>query len=134
LPFVEPVLAREAAPARVEELRQLVRRVLVAPHIERYAADLVRFTHPGSGPEVPESVTRYVVYGASPRGGQALILGAKVHALLAGGAQVAAEDIDRVAPVALPHRLVTSFAAEAAAVRPPEIIAQVLAAARRRRD
>ena len=133
LPTVQPVLARDAAPARVEELRQLVRRVLVAPHIERYAADLVRLTHPGSDGEVPETVSRYVAYGASPRGGQALILGAKVLALLAGRVHVAVEDIDRVAPAALPHRLVINFAAEAASIRPPEIIAQVLAAGQRRR-
>ena len=133
LPTVQPVLARDAAPARVEELRQLVRRVLVAPHIERYAADLVRLTHPGSDGEAPEAVSRYVAYGASPRGGQALILGAKVLALLAGRVHVAVEDIDRVAPAALPHRLVINFAAEAASIRPPEIIAQVLAAGQRRR-
>ena len=133
LPTVQPVLARDAAPARVEELRQLVRRVLVAPHIERYAADLVRLTHPGSDGEVPETVSRYVAYGASPRGGQALILGAKVLALLAGRVHVAVEDIDRVAPAALPHRLVINFAAEAASIHPPEIVAQVLAAGQRRR-
>ncbi|TMA48462.1 MAG: AAA family ATPase [Deltaproteobacteria bacterium] len=127
------MLARDAAPARVEELRQLVRRVLVAPHIERYAADLVRLTHPGSDGEVPETVSRYVAYGASPRGGQALILGAKVLALLAGRVHVAVEDIDRVAPAALPHRLVINFAAEAASIHPPEIVAQVLAAGQRRR-
>jgi len=133
LPTVQPVLARDAAPARVEELQQLVRRVLVAPHIERYAADLVRLTHPGSDGEVPETVSRYVAYGASPRGGQALILGAKVLALLAGRVHVAVEDIDRVAPAALPHRLVINFAAEAASIHPPEIVAQVLAAGQRRR-
>jgi len=133
LPAVEPVLARDTAAAQVEELRRLVRRVLVAPSVERYAAELVRLTHPGGDGEIPEAVARHVVYGASPRGGQALILGAKVLALLAGRAHVAVEDIDRIAPAALPHRLVINFAAEAAAIRPPEIIAQVLAAGRRRR-
>ena len=134
LPAVEPVLAHDTAAAQVEELRRLVRLVLVAPSVERYAADLVRLTHPQGDGEVPEAVSRHVVYGASPRGGQALILGAKVLALLAGRAHVAAEDIDRIAPAALPHRLVINFAAEAAAIRPPEIIAQVLAAGRRRRS
>ena len=129
LPAVSPVLERATAPARVDELRRLVREVLVAPHVERYVAALVRSTIPGSGMS-EDAVGRYVSYGSSPRGGQALILGAKVMALLDGRPHVAVEDVDRIAPAALAHRLVLNFAAEAAGVGPTEVVARVLTAAR----
>ena len=132
LPAVRPVLARDAAAARVEDLKRVVRRVLVAPHVERYVAALVRRTVPSSG-EPDESVTRYVTYGSSPRGGQALILGAKVMALLAGRPHVTVEDVHRVALPSLRHRLVMSFAADAAGVDAAEIVGRVLAGAARLR-
>ncbi len=135
VPVVEPVLDRETAPARVEELKRLVRQVLVAPHVERYVAALVRCTAPLGGADhaVDETVARYVTYGASPRGGQALILGAKVMALLDGRPHVTFDDVDRVALAALPHRLVLNFAAEAAGVDATRIVERVLAAAGRLR-
>jgi MoxR-like ATPase len=133
-PAVHPVLDPGTAAARVEELRQLVREVLVAPHVERYVAGLVRLTGPANGPDVPAGVGRYVTYGASPRGGQALILGAKVRALLDGRPHVTADDVDAVALAALRHRLVMSFAAEAAGVGAAEIVADVCTAARRLRE
>ena len=124
-------LAREEAPVRVEELKRLVRRVLVAPHVERYAASLVRLTAPATSAE--DAVRRYVAYGASPRGGQALLLGGKVMALLAGRPHVSYEDVDRVAPTALRHRLVMNFVAESEGVAAADIIARVVAAGRRLR-
>jgi len=134
VPTVRPVLPREGAPARAEELKRLVRQVLVAPHIERYAAGLVLLTSPGRGPEDgTEAVRRYVTYGASPRGGQALLLGAKVRALLEGRPHVAVEDVDRVALPALRHRLVMNFAADTAGVDAAQVVDGVLAAARRLR-
>src|SRR5207245_2602036 len=65
LSTVTPVLPRETAPARVEQLKRLVRQVLVAPHIERYVAVLVRLT------ATDETASRYVTYGSSPRDGRA---------------------------------------------------------------
>ena len=127
LPTVTPVLPRETAPARVEQLKRLVRQVLVAPHIERYVAALVRLT------ATDETAARYVTYGSSPRGGQALILGAKVLALLDGRPHVAADDVERVAPAALRHRLVLNFTAGAAGTDAEQIVARVLASARRLR-
>jgi MoxR-like ATPase len=78
-------------------------------------------------------VRRWVAYGASPRGGQALLLGAKVHALLDGRPHVAFEDVDRVARSALQHRLVLSFAAETEGVDPGFVVDRVIAAAARLR-
>jgi MoxR-like ATPase len=124
---IDPVLPRDRAAARVEKLKGLVRQVLVAPHVERWVAGLVRRTLPG-GPD--DAVGRYVSYGASPRGGQALVLGAKVRALLAGRPHVALEDVERVALPALRHRLVMTFAAEAEGVDAAHVVERVLASAR----
>jgi MoxR-like ATPase len=140
---IEPVFSREDAPTRLESLKRLVREVMVAPHIEDYAAAIVRATHPeGSSlvkePGLPgltkdEFVNKYVSFGSSPRGGQALILAAKVHALLAGRANVAADDVDRSAVAALNHRLVLNFAAEAEGVNPRIIVERALASVRKLR-
>ena len=140
LPEVRPVFQPRKAASRVEELKALVREVLVAPHLEEYAAALVRATIPRSSKFAPagpsslpadELVSRYVSFGSSPRGGQALLLGAKVRALLAGRVNVTYEDIDRVAVPALTHRLVLNFAARADDVDPRTIIQRLLDAAKR---
>src|SRR5262249_3932633 len=132
VPSIAPVLPREGAAARVEELRRLVRRVLVAPHVEREVAALVRRTVPSSG-EADDTVGRYVTYGSSPRGGQALILGAKVLALLAGRPHVSLDDVERVAVPALRHRLGMSFSADGAGIGAEQVVEGVVAAARRKR-
>ena len=137
---IEPVFPPRKAAARVEELRALAREVLVAPHLEEYAAALVRATiprgskfSPGGPSPIPadEQIARYVAFGSSPRGGQALLLGAKVRALLAGRAHVIYDDIDRVAVPALNHRLVLNFAARADDVDPRALIHRLLDAAKR---
>src|SRR5262249_24314004 len=122
---------RDTAAARVEELRRLVRGVLVAPHVEREVAALVRRTVTASG-EADDAVGRYVTYGSSPRGGQALILGAKVLALLARRPHINMEDVERIAIPSLPHSLVMSFSARAAGVDAAQVVEGVVAAARRR--
>ena len=78
----------------------------------RYAASLVRATRPDDA-RAPELVKRYVRWGAGPRAGQSLILGAKAHALLAGRLAVSPNDIKRVALPVLRHRVLPNFAAEA---------------------
>lgn len=140
---IEPVFPREDAPTRLESLKRLVREVMVAPHIEDYAAAIVRATHPAGSSFVKEAnlpgltkdefVNKYVSFGSSPRGGQALILAAKVHALLAGRANVAADDVDRSVVAALNHRLVLNFAAEAEGVNPRLIVERALASVRKLR-
>jgi MoxR-like ATPase len=130
-PTVRPVLAADASAARVEALRHLVRRVLVAPAVERYVAGLVRLTLPLADGD--DEIRRWVAYGASPRAGQALLLGAKVRALLDGRPHVAIDDVDALAPAAFRHRLVLTFAAETAGVDANRVIERVLAAARRLR-
>jgi MoxR-like ATPase len=126
-----PVLDPADAPTRVEAMKRLVRDVLVAPHVERHIAGLVRLTLPGAG--TIDAVDRYVAFGASPRAAQALALGAKVLALLDDRPQATVEDVERVARPALRHRLVLNFAAEAAGVDAERVIDDVLGAARRTR-
>jgi MoxR-like ATPase len=122
-------------------LKHLVREVMVAPGIEQYAARMVRATQPQNSrvlgdmhaPVQVESVNRYVNFGASPRGAQALILGAKVLALLDGRANISYDDIERVAPVALEHRIMLNYAAHSDNIDPAIIVEQVLKAVRQTR-
>jgi MoxR-like ATPase len=140
LPRIDPVFTPDEAPGRLEEMKALVREVLVAPQVEDYAATLVRATHPeGSAFVEPtrgavprdERVNRFVSFGSSPRGGQALLLAGKVYALLAGRANVSFEDLERAAVPALNHRLVLNFAAEAEKINPRVLVGRVLEAVQR---
>jgi MoxR-like ATPase len=141
MPQIEPVFSREDAPPRLESLKRIVREVLVAPHIEDYAAAVVRSTHPEGSALVEDAavpglvkdefVNRFVSFGSSPRGGQALILAGKVYALLSGRANVATEDIDRAAVAALNHRLVLNFAAEAEGVDARVVAQRALASVKK---
>jgi MoxR-like ATPase len=133
---VEPIFSVNEAAARIESLKHLVREVIVAPTIERYAARVIRATLPETskfisnkqGVARDQDVNRYVGFGSSPRGGQALILGAKVCALLDGRANVAYEDVERVALPALNHRLMLNYAAEADGIDTSYLIERVLKA------
>ncbi len=130
--------ADTAMPRKVADGRQVIamgRLALATPvasHITDYVARLVVATHPDD-PSAPESVRRYVRYGASPRGAQALIIGAKVNALLEGRFNVAFEDVQAVAPAALRHRLLLNFEGLAEGVSPDAIVKDLLAAVRKTR-
>jgi MoxR-like ATPase len=144
-PDLEPFFDRVEAPEKVQALRQLVREVMVAPHIEEYVAALIHATIPSGARYVntadnarvqlakEDFVNKYVSFGSSPRGGQSIMLGAKVAALLDGRANVSYDDVDRVASPALNHRLVLNFAAEAEGIDPFTIITRILQSARKLR-
>jgi len=106
-------------------LQRATREVPAADAALRYAAALARATRPDD-PTAPDLVKRYVRWGAGPRAGQALILGAKAHVILQGQAVVAPEDIRRVAYPVLRHRILPNFAGEAEGVRAEQIIKAVL--------
>jgi MoxR-like ATPase len=106
-------------------LMGVVRDVPIADHIERYAASVLMATHPGS-PGATEMVNRYVRYGASPRGLQAMILGAKVRALLDERFNVAEEDIREVALPALRHRVLLNFEGEAEEIDTDRVVEDIL--------
>jgi MoxR-like ATPase len=110
---------------RLLAMCELVRRVPVAAPLVHYAARLVRATQPDSGEAAP-AARKYVRYGAGVRGAQALVLAAKVRALLDGRTNVAFEDFRAVAKPALRHRLILNFEGEAEGVRGDAIIEAVL--------
>ena len=106
-------------------LQRLTREVAAAESVLRYAASLVRATRPDDE-RAPELVKRYVRWGAGPRAGQSLILGAKAHALLAGRMAVSPNDVKRVAAPVLRHRVLPNFAAEAEGMSVERIIDDLL--------
>jgi len=111
------------------QARELIRGVVIAPHVKEFAARLVLATHPEGRYAAggAEGVTnRYIRCGASPRGAQALVLGAKVRAVTDGRYHVSTRDIQEVAMMALRHRLLLNFEAEADRVDPDEIVRQIL--------
>jgi MoxR-like ATPase len=110
----------------LESLRELVRAVPVVREIEARAVQLVLATHPERSEAVPLA-KKFVRYGASPRGAQALILCAKVSALLDGRYHVAKEDIDMWALPALRHRLIINFEGEAEGITAERVVAEALA-------
>jgi MoxR-like ATPase len=107
-------------------MRDLARQTPIASHVSQYVARLIVSTHPDH-PTAPPLVKQFVRYGSSPRGGQALILGAKIVALLAGRYNVAFEDLHAVAPPALRHRLLLNFEGLAESVSTDAIIDELLA-------
>ena len=125
-----PVLDSEQTVA----LQRLTRELPAADPILRYAAALARATRPpadngttnGTSPSPPDLVKRYVRWGAGPRAGQALVLGAKAHALLSGRSAVAPDDVRRVAQPVLRHRVLPNFAADADGISAEQIVAAVL--------
>ena len=111
--------------AAILEMRKVVRQVAVAEHVKRYAVRVVRATHPDS--EVaPHSIQRYVKFGSSPRGIQALMLAGKVRALVHGRFHLACEDVHDVALPALRHRILLNFEGEAEDMRTDVLLKDVL--------
>jgi MoxR-like ATPase len=110
---------------RLLALTAIARQVPVARPVQDFVVKLIERTHPGDG--APELVKKYVRYGASPRGAQACLLGAKVLALLDGRFAVSTDDLRRIAPLALRHRLILSFEGAAEGVDPDRVIAAILA-------
>ena len=115
--------------ADVLEMRALVREVPTSSDVLQLTARLIRNTDP-SNEASPERVRRLLRYGASPRGGQAVLMLAKARALLRGRPWVADEDIDEVAAPALRHRLVFGYEGEASGVHPDELVHDALDASR----
>ena len=112
---------------RVAEMRQLARQVVVASHVKEHIGRLVLATSP-DGELAPEAVRKFVRYGSSPRGAQAIILAAKVLALREGRANVAFADVRKVVHPALRHRLILSFEGQAEGAEPDDIIDSALEA------
>jgi MoxR-like ATPase len=126
----EPVITPVATAAQVDAMRHLVRDIPAASNVIDYALRIVRASRPAGGPEegVPAAVRRWVKWGASPRAGQALVLGAKARALVDGRSVASLEDIRAVAPPVLRHRVLLNFQAEADGIDADHIVARLLEA------
>ena len=121
-PEIHKVLA---SPQEVVDLREVVRQVPLAKDVQTHAINLVLATHPSEKQASPLA-KKYVRYGASPRGAQALILAGKIHALLDNRYHVSRADIDQAAPAALRHRIILNFEGEAEGTNTDEVIAEIL--------
>jgi MoxR-like ATPase len=112
----------------ISQMQLLLRQVLIAPPIEDYVVRIVHATQPGlsNGNGSTSPVKQYLRFGSSPRGAQAVILGAKGYALAEGRIHVSYEDVARVIYPALRHRIILNFQAEAENVNTDEILAEVV--------
>jgi len=139
---IQAVLPPAQARAWIMSARRLVREVLVAQAVEEYVVRLVTATRPGD--DLPAAARqqaggtetlsrRFLRYGASPRGAQAVLMGAKVLALVNGRVNVSFEDVDRVVLPALNHRVILSFEAEADKRTSADILTELLDPLRRQR-
>jgi MoxR-like ATPase len=123
----EPAIAVVASGDDIERLHTIIREVPAAENVIDFAARLVRATRPGGAEaDAPDFVRKWVRWGAGPRAGQALLLGAKAHALLDGRAVVSHDDIREVALPVLRHRVLLNFQAEADEVDPDVVILRLL--------
>ena len=122
----QPRVGKAATGADVIAMQRLARDVPIASHVMAYAIRLLRGTHPATD-RAPEIVKSYVRYGASPRGAQAIVLGAKIHALLDGRFNVAYGDVQAVAPPALRHRVILNFEGEAEGISTDSVVRAIIA-------
>lgn len=127
LPEAEEVLSGDGAGV-IARMQLLLRQVLIAPPLEEYVVRLVHATQPGVQTRngAVAEVRDYIRFGASPRGAQAIILGAKGNALIEGRVHVSYEDIAAVVYPALRHRLILNFQAEAENVAADQILSAVV--------
>jgi MoxR-like ATPase len=122
-PDIKPVLSGD----RIVELQQLVRRVFISQEVTRAIVQLVRKTRVGEK-DAGEAVKKWVSWGASPRAGQSLVLGAKANAVLNGRCQVELGDVLEVARPVLNHRIMINFAARSEGVSSLNVVEELLKA------
>jgi MoxR-like ATPase len=118
---VQPILTRE----EILELRRVSAEVLVAPHVQDYAIDLVMATQP-EAPQAHELARKYIRYGSSPRGAQALVECGQVLALMRGRLHLSTADIQDIAPAVLRHRIILNFDAHTDGQTPETILSGII--------
>jgi MoxR-like ATPase len=118
---LQQVVSREA----ILELKSACRDVLVAEHVQDFAIDLVMATQPGR-PEAHELANKYIRYGSSPRGAQALVECGRVFALMKGRLNLSIDDIREIAPAILRHRIILNFDAHADGQTPETILSRII--------
>jgi MoxR-like ATPase len=115
------VLDREA----ILGLRDVCHHVLVAPHVQDYAIDLVMATQPGTE-TAHELTNKFIRYGSSPRGAQALVECGRVLALMKGRLHLSTEDVESIAAAVLRHRIILNFDAHAEGLTPDSILSRII--------
>jgi MoxR-like ATPase len=118
---LETVLDRDG----ILDLRRVCRDVLVAPHVMNYAVDLVMATQPGSE-RAHELANKFIRYGSSPRGAQALVECGRVQALMKGRFHLSVEDVQVIAASVLRHRIILNFDAHADGHTPDSILEGII--------
>ena len=118
---VSPVLTR----TRILELKGLAREVPVSKHVQDYAIRVLQATHP-DGPGAPDMVKRFVRFGSSPRGVQAILLAAKIRALMEQRFAASIDDVKTVALPALRHRMILNFEGEAEGIKTDAVLGDIL--------
>ncbi len=121
---IETVVSRD----EILHLRSVCRTVLVAPHVQEFAIELVMSTQPG-GDSSHEVASKYIRYGSSPRGAQALVECGRVQALMRGRLNLSVDDVRDIAPAVLRHRIILNFDAHADGQTPETILNQIVASA-----
>ncbi|BAM02283.1 AAA family ATPase [Phycisphaera mikurensis] len=125
----KPVVKAALDAEEVRRVQALVREVPVPEHVARYALRLVRATRtpgPGEADARPGRLPRYLRFGAGPRAGQYLLLGAKARAVLEGRTHATAADVDAVAAPVLRHRVGLNFAARSDGVDADALVAELV--------
>ena len=111
--------------ARILAMRQTVREVVIAPHVQDYAVRLVLASHPG-GPQAGEAANKWLRYGAGRRGAQAMVLAGKVRALLDQRFNVSFDDLRTVAMPALRHRILLNYEAQAEQIDADQVLRELI--------
>jgi MoxR-like ATPase len=119
------MLSRLRECVTVVQLRSVCREVLVAPHVQDYAVKLIMATQPDQK-EAHDFARRYIRYGSSPRGAQALVECGRVLALLRGRFHLSIDDIRELAPSVLRHRIILNFDAHADGKSPDSILTAII--------
>ncbi|MCA8999303.1 MAG: MoxR family ATPase, partial [Planctomycetaceae bacterium] len=121
VPELKPALTGE----QILALQEVVRKVPVGEHVFVYARDLARATRPTED-DAPGFIKKYLSWGAGPRAGQYLILGAKARAILEGRFHVTTDDVRSVAHPVLRHRILTTFQADTEGITPENVIDKLI--------
>jgi len=121
----DPELDQVLTGEQILRLQDIVRRVPAADHVIRYAMNIARATRIGR-PEAPDFINEWVSWGAGPRAGQYLILGAKARAVLMGRFHASCEDVRAVAHPVLRHRVITNYNAEAEGITTDKVVDKLL--------
>jgi len=122
-PDIKGVMSGE----EIVQAQHLIKRIIVAPHVQDYIIRATLATHPG-GQYAVEATNKYVRWGASPRGAQAVTLGAKVQALLDGRYSVSFSDVEKVYLPCIRHRTLLNFEGQAEGIDVDDVLGEILKA------